>query len=159
MRKLCIIVTGLFCTLLFTTCKQYSADIENDLSYWSAIVTARDVTCDKPSQINTSGAMCIPSATDAAFTLKVRNPKNFTLVTPTSSADAGRVIRFPHLSPQPVYGTDYTLRQTASDTLTLVYKNAFLKKHNGIPTISGRKLPLSPQTAEYSVNGSTQISK
>ena len=129
MRKLCIIVTGLFCTLLFTTCKQYSADIENDLSYWSAIVTARDVTCDKPSQINTSGAMCIPSATDAAFTLKVRNPKNFTLVTPTSSADAGRVIRFPHLSPQPVYGTDYTLRQTASDTLTLVYKNAFLKKH------------------------------
>ena len=101
MRKLCIIVTGLCCTLLFTTCKQYSADIENDLSYWSAIVTARDVTCDKPSQINTSGAMCIPSATDAAFTLKVRNPKNFTLVTPTSSADAVRVIRFPHLSPPP----------------------------------------------------------
>lgn len=73
--------------------------------------------------------MCIPSATDAAFTLKVRNPKNFTLVTPTSSADAGRVIRFPHLSPQPVYGTDYTLRQTASDTLTLTYKSAFLQRH------------------------------
>ena len=129
MRKLCIIVTGLFCTLLFTTCKQYSADIENDLSYWSAIVTARDVTCDKPSQINTSGAMCIPSVTDVAFALKVRNPKHFTLVTPTSSADAGRVIRFPHLSPQPVYGTDYTLRQTASDTLTLTYKSAFLQRH------------------------------
>ena len=73
--------------------------------------------------------MCIPSATDAVFTLKVRNPKNFTLVTPTSSADAGRIIRFPHLSPQPVYGTDYALRQTASDTLTLVYKSAFLKKY------------------------------
>ena len=73
--------------------------------------------------------MCIPSATDAAFTLKVRNPKNFTLVTPTSSADAGRVIRFPHLSPQPEYGTDYTLQQTASDTLTLTYKSAFLQRH------------------------------
>jgi len=129
MRKLCIIVTGLFCTLLFTTCKQYSADIENDLSYWSSVVTAGAVTCDKPSQINTSGAMCIPSVTDVAFALKVRNPKHFTLVTPTSSADAGRVIRFPHLPSQPVYGTDYTLRQTSSDTLTLVYKSAFLKKH------------------------------
>ena len=129
MRKLCIIVTGLCCTLLFTTCKQYSADIENDLSYWSSVVTAGAVTCDKPSQINTSGAMCIPSVTDVAFALKVRNPKHFTLVTPTSSADAGRVIRFPHLSPQPVYGTDYTLRQTASDTLILTYKSAFLQRH------------------------------
>ena len=73
--------------------------------------------------------MCIPSVTDVAFALKVRNPKHFTLVTPTSSADAGRVIRFPHLSPQPVYGTDYTLRQTASDTLTLTYKSAFLQRH------------------------------
>ena len=73
--------------------------------------------------------MCIPSVTDVAFALKVRNPKHFTLVTPTSSADAGRVIRFPHLSPQPEYGTDYTLRQTASDTLTLTYKSAFLQRH------------------------------
>ena len=129
MRKRCIIVTGIFCTLLFTTCKQYYADLEDHLSYWSAVVTARGVTCNQQSQINTSGVQCIPSATDVAFTFKVHNPKNFTLVTPRSSADAGRVIRFPHLSSQPVYGTEYTLRQTASDTLTLVYKSAFLKAH------------------------------
>ena len=47
---------------------------------------------------------------------------------PASSSDE-KVIRFSHLSPQPTYGTDYTLQQTADDALTLTYKSAFLKRH------------------------------
>nr|WP_255804955.1 right-handed parallel beta-helix repeat-containing protein [Treponema putidum] len=59
----------------------------------------------------------------------MRNPKNFTLVTPTSSADAGKIINFPGLSTQPEHGTDYTLTKTAPDTLQLTYKESFLKAH------------------------------
>ena len=59
---------------------------------------------------------CVPSIaddgtdTDVTVTVNLHNPKNFRLVTPAASpADAGKVIRFPGLSPQPTYGTDYTL--------------------------------------------------
>ena len=40
MRKICIIVTGIFFTLLFTTCKQFNANIEDYLSYWAAEITS-----------------------------------------------------------------------------------------------------------------------
>ena len=48
---------------------------------------------------------------------------------PTSPADAGKVISFPGLSSQPVYGTNYTLVQTANDKLELKYDAGFLKDY------------------------------
>lgn len=85
---------------------------------------------------NAAGALCVPSIaddgtdTDVTVTVNLHNPKNFRLVTPAASpADAGKVIRFPGLSPQPTYGTDYTLTQSADDTLTLTYKSSFLKRY------------------------------
>ena len=127
-RKVYAIITGIFLAFLFTSCKQFTADIDDFLSYWASEVSPVDYSIDKPFQ-TIDGTLYIPSADDVTVTVKLRNPKNFSLVMPTSPSDAGKVIGFPHLNPQPVYGTDYTLRQTAGDTLTLTYKNTFLKAH------------------------------
>lgn len=129
MRKVYAIITGIFLAFLFTSCKQFTADIDDFLSYWASEVSPVDYSIDKPQQTSADGSVCVPSADDVTVTVKLRNPKNFSLVMPTSPSDAGKVIGFPHLNPQPVYGTDYTLRQTAGDTLILKYTKAFLEKH------------------------------
>lgn len=59
----------------------------------------------------------------------MRNPKKFKFVTPTTVLDAAAVIRFPGLPSQPVPRTDYTLTQSAPDTLELTYTSDFLKKY------------------------------
>ena len=130
MRKLYAIITGIFLALLFTSCKQFTADIDDFLSYWAAEVIPVDFSFDKPSQTSAAGAVCLPSTSDVTVTVNLRNPKNFSLVTPVSTADAGKVINFPGLSTQPAYGTDYTLAQTADKSaLKLIYKSSFLKKY------------------------------
>ena len=137
MRKLCTIITGIFLTLLFTNCQPFKDNIEDYLSYWSAEVIAREYSINPSYSTNAAGVLCVPSIaangsdTDVTVTVNLHNPKNFTLKTPSSSSDAGKVIRFPGLSPQPEYGDtkDYTLTQTALDTLTLTYKSRFLKKY------------------------------
>ena len=134
MKKLLKILTTIAAVLttavLFTTCKQFRDDPEDFLSYWAAVVAPTGFDIDSPHPTNKDGALCVPSATDVTLTIKLRNPKNFTLVIPTSSDDAGKVIYFPGLSPQPTYGTDYTLEQTPDKAaLKLTYKSAFLKAH------------------------------
>ena len=117
--------------LLFgmTACKQFTADIEEELGYWAAEVIVADYSFSVPYQTSNDGALCIPSEHDVTLTIKLRNPKNFTIVTPASADDAGKVIDFPGLSTQPVYGTDYTLNLIANDTLKLTYTQAFLQAH------------------------------
>ena len=115
--------------VLFTTCKQFLDDPEDFLSYWAAEVAPIDFSINSPYQTSNDGALCIPSEHDVMLTIKLRNPKNFTIVTPASADDAGKVINFPGLSTQPVYGMHYTLTKTATDTLQLKYKDTFLKAH------------------------------
>ncbi|MGI5111756.1 right-handed parallel beta-helix repeat-containing protein [Treponema putidum] len=133
MKKLLKILTTiaavLAAALLMATCKQFIDDPEEFLSYWSSEVVPINFSINESSQKSNDGALCIPSANDVTLTIKLRNPKNFTLVTPTSSADAGKIINFPGLSTQPEHGTDYTLTKTAPDTLQLTYKESFLKAH------------------------------
>ena len=117
--------------LLFgiTACKQFTADIEEELGYWAAEVIVADYSFSVPYQTSNDGALCIPSSGPVTLTIKLRNPKNFTIVTPTSSAD---VIRFPGLTTQPTHGSsnDYTLVQAPDkQELQLTYKSGFLKDH------------------------------
>lgn len=131
MKKLLKILTMvaaiLSAALFFAGCKQFLEDPEDFFSYWVAEVMSTDYSIDKPQQMNKDGIPCVPSATDVTLTIKLRNPKNFTLVMPTSSAD---VIRFPGLTTQPTYGKDYTLEQTPDKAaLKLTYKPGFLKAH------------------------------
>ena len=152
--------------VVFTTCKQFLEDPEEFLSYWAAEVVSGDYIIDKPTQTNTDGVQCIPSTSDVRLTVKLNNPKNFTLVMPTSPANAGKVINFPGLSPQPVYGTDYTLQQAGS-TLNLVYKSAFLKEHEWNTGNIGPEITLiaddgrefgKPFTAHVEVNTPPKLS-
>ena len=141
MKKLLKILTTIAAVLttavLFTTCKQFREDPEDFLSYWAAEVVPRGFDIDKPTQ-KIGGIEYIPSYCDGAFsdvtvTIKLHNPKKFSLVmpSPTSSpSDVQKIIRFPGLSLQPAYGTDYTLEQTPDKAaLKLTYKPGFLKAH------------------------------
>ncbi|EMB24030.1 InlB B-repeat-containing protein [Treponema denticola] len=134
MKKLLKILTMVAAVLttavVFATCKQFRDDPEEFLRYWSSEVAPIDFSINVPVQTSTAGALCIPSATDVKLTIKLRNPRNFTLVMPTSSDNAGKVIYFPGFSTQPTYGgTNYTLVQSADDKLELTYKSSFLKKY------------------------------
>ena len=170
MKKLLKILTPmaaiLAAALFFAGCKQFLDDPEEFLSYWAAEVVSGDYNIDKPTQTNTDGVQCIPSTGDVRLTVKLNNPKNFTLVMPTSPANAGKVINFPGLSPQPVYGTDYTLQQAGS-TLNLVYKSAFLKEHEWNTGNIGPEITLiaddgrefsKPFTAHVEVNTPPKLS-
>ena len=141
MEKLLKILTTIAAVLttaiLFTTCKQFRDDPEDFLSYWAAEVVPRGFDIDKPTQ-KIGGIEYIPSYCDGVFsdvtvTIKLHNPKKFSLVmpSPTSSpSDVQKIIRFPGLSLQPAYGTDYTLEQTPDKAaLKLTYKPGFLKAH------------------------------
>ena len=126
-KILTMVAAILSAALFFAGCKQFLEDPEDFFSYWVAEVMSTDYSIDKPQQMNKDGIPCIPSANDVTLTIKLRNPKNFTLVMPTSSAD---VIRFPGLTTQPTYGKDYTLEQTPDKAaLKLTYKPGFLKAH------------------------------
>ena len=116
--------------VVFATCKQFRDDPEEFLSYWSSEVVPIDFSINKPYQMSNDGALCIPSADNVKLTIKLRNPRNFTLIMPTSVLDAGKVINFPGFlsDQQPRYNIDYTFKQTG-DMLELTYNSAFLKKH------------------------------
>jgi len=131
MKKIFRIVTitaVLTSVVLIAACKQFLADPEEFFSYWSSELVSIDYSIDKPSQ-TIGGVPCVPSANDVTVTVKLKNPKNIKLVMPTSPDDAGKVISFPGLSSQPVYGTNYTLVQTANDKLELKYDAGFLKDY------------------------------
>ncbi len=134
MKKLLKILTTiaavLAAALFFAGCKQFLEDPEEFLGYWSSEVVPIDFSINKPYQMSNDGALCIPSADDVKLTIKLRNPRKFTLIMPTTVFDAGKVINFPGFpsDQQPRYSMDYTFKQTG-DMLELTYKDTFLKAH------------------------------
>ncbi|MGI0518087.1 right-handed parallel beta-helix repeat-containing protein [Treponema denticola] len=134
MKKLLKILTTiaavLAAALFFAGCKQFLEDPEEFLGYWSSEVVPIDFSINKPYQMSNDGALCIPSADDVKLTIKLRNPRKFTLIMPTSVLDAGKVINFPGFpsDQQPGYNNDYTFKQTG-DMLELTYRDTFLKAH------------------------------
>ena len=125
-----MVAAVLTAALFFAGCKQFLEDPEEFLGYWSSEVVPIDFSIDEPYQMSNDGALCIPSSGPVTLTIKLRNPRKFTLIMPTSVFDAGKVINFPGFpsDQQPRYNTDYTFKQTG-DMLELTYKEAFLKAH------------------------------
>jgi|GEM_PF-854712 len=125
--------------LLFgvTACKQFTADINEELGYWAAeAVVDRDIVMSpNPAYASGSSIPCVPSASDVTVTMKVRNPKNFSFVMPGTPGSPTDIVRFgDHKvkgsggAAKPVYGTDYTLVPTPDGkALKLTYTDAFLK--------------------------------
>ena len=130
LRILTIAAVLLTTAIVFASCKQFLEDPEEFLGYWSSEVVPIDFSIDKATQ-KIGDVECIPSASPVTLTIKLHNPRKFSLVMPTS-VDAGKVISFPGFpaSQQPAYGTDYTLEQTPDKAaLKLTYKPGFLKKY------------------------------
>lgn len=185
--KILIISAVLLTTaIVFTTCKQFIDNPEEFLGYWSSEVVPTGFSIDKPTQ-KIGDVECIPSYwngtySDVTLTIKLHNPRKFSLIMPTSTssaADVQKIINFPGLLTQPTHGSSngYTLVQTPDkQALQLTYKSGFLKAHewsNGsigpeitLTSTDGRKfnkkfsLNLRADTApslEYKGVGKTQV--
>ena len=121
--------------LAITACKQFLADMDEELGYWASEPVITGFRAASPAQTNPAGVQCVPSATDAVITLTVRNPKNFLFVMPGDAGAPPDIVSFGsniHDSSgtnPPAANADYTLSQSAHDTLTLTYKPAFLKRY------------------------------
>ena len=128
MRKAFIVLTGILFTLLFATCKQFTADIDDYLSRWSSEAFIQSSTIDKKTYNDESSIPSVASADNVTITLKVQNPKSFWFVIPSAS-ETRKIVEFAHfVGTKPVAGTDYELIQRSADTLKLVlYSNSFLK--------------------------------
>lgn len=128
MRKAFIVLTGILFTLLFATCKQFTADIDDYLSRWSSEAFIQSSTIDKKTYNDGSSIPSVASANGVTVTLKVQNPKSFWFVMPSSS-ETRKIVEFAHFAgTKPAAGTDYELIQPSADTLKLIYKESFLKK-------------------------------
>ena len=138
MRKINTVFIGvafIAALLTITACKSLFSDIEEDFSYWASepIITGfRAASAVQPSD---EGFQCVPSASDVELNLTVRNPKKFSFIMPDSSGAPTDIVTFGsdvHDSSgtnPPLLGTDYTLEQSAQDSLKLTYKEAFLKRY------------------------------
>ncbi len=121
--------------LAITACKQFLADMDEELGYWASEPVITGFRAASPAQTSPAGVQCVPSATDAVITLTVRNPKNFLFVMPGDAGAPPDIVSFGsniHDSSgtnPPAVNADYTLLQSAHDTLTLTYKPAFLKRY------------------------------
>ena len=76
MRKAFIVLTGILFTLLFATCKQFTADIDDYLSRWSSEAFIQSSTIDKKTYNDGSSIPSVASADKVTITLKVRNKKD-----------------------------------------------------------------------------------
>ena len=132
MRK---ILTFLAVIVVCAGCKNYQADIDNYLSYWSTQATIARYSFDLAAvQIDSEKIQNIPSSNDVNVILTVRNPKNFAFKMPhDTGAPADIVVFSPDVAgtagSAPTQQTDYTLTQASSSQLRLTYKKAFLQKY------------------------------
>ena len=144
--------------LLFgiTACKQFTADINEELGYWAAeaVVDQDIVMSPNPAYASGSSIPCVPSAGPVTVTMKVHNPKNFTFIMPNSPGAPFDIVRFGDdkvkgsLGNKPVYGTDYTLEPTPDNkALKLTYTAAFLKANERSSANIGASITL------YSTDG------
>ncbi len=154
MRK---ILTFLAVIVVCAGCKNYQADIDNYLSYWSTQATIARYSFDPAAvQIDSEKIQNIPSSSDVNVILTVRNPKNFTFKMPQDPGAPADIVVFPTdvtgtAGGAPTQPTDYTLTQESSSQLRLTYKKEFLQKYeygakNIGPTITlyaadGRSFP------------------
>ena len=126
---------SLAAVLAITACKQFLADMDEELGYWASEPIITGFRAASPAQTSPAGVQCVPSASDAVITLTVRNPKNFLFVMPGDAGAPPDIVSFGsniHDSSgtnPPAVNADYTLSQSAHDTLTLTYKPAFLKRY------------------------------
>ena len=150
MRK---ILTFLAVIVVYAGCKNYQADIDNYLSYWSTQATIARYSFD-PAAVQTDNEKIqnIPSSSDVNVILTVRNPKNFTFKMPQDPGAPADIVVFPTdvtgtAGGAPTQPTDYTLTQDSNSQLRLTYKKEFLQKYESV------KKNIGPTITLYATDG------
>ena len=122
--------------ILCAGCKNYQADIDDYLSYWStqAAIVRSGFDPAITVQTDTDTIQSIPSSSDVTVTFTVRNPKNFTFQLPGDAGAPTDIVVFPTdvagtTTNSPKRPNDYELIQDSYSQLTLTYKKKFLQKH------------------------------
>ena len=153
MRKLYTITVGIFLTLLFAACTQFTADIEDVfLSYWSTEVAITRYSFDPAITVHADKDTIesIPSLRDVTVTLTVRNPKNVKFQLPQDAGAPADIVVFPAdvegtTTSAPKQPDDYELTQDSPSQLTLKYKAVFLQKHEYGKKNIGPTITLYPE--------------
>ena len=130
------VILSVLAFFLSLACKNYTADIEDYLSYWSAKASITDYTFTPSPQTDAEGVRSVSSKTAVTITFTVHNPKNFDFKMPTDSGAPADIIRFPHIrnvpdtgAAAPQAGIDYEFKKISHTKLTLTYTPAFLQKY------------------------------
>ncbi len=127
MRKFYTLLSGMLFILLFSTCKQFTEDIDVYLSYWASEAFVKSATIEAAHPHDKDGIASVASDKDVEITLRLQNPHKFQLQTPSTSKK--KIVQFHHLSDmQPAVQTDFEMIQTTADTLQLIYKRDFLQR-------------------------------
>ena len=126
MRK---ILSFLVIFVLCAGCKNYQADIDDYLSYWStqAAIVRSGFDPAITVQTDTDTIQSIPSSSDVTVTFTVRNPKNVTFKLPQDAGAPTDIVVFPTdvagtTTNSPKRPNDYELIQDSNSQLTLTYK-------------------------------------
>ena len=122
--------------VLCVGCKNYQANIDDYLSYWStqAAIVQSGFDPAITVQTDTDTIQSISSSSDVTVTFTVRNPKNFTFQLPGDAGAPTDIIVFPTgvagtMTSSPEQPNDYELTQDSYSQLTLTYKKKFLQKY------------------------------
>ena len=85
-----IVILSVFAFCLSIACKNYTEDIEDYLSYWSAGVSIAEYRFEPQPQIYTEGMQYVSSKAPVTVTFTVHNSKNLNLKMPGDSDAPGR---------------------------------------------------------------------
>ena len=131
-----IVILSVFAFCLSIACKNYTEDIEDYLSYWSAGVSIAEYRFEPQPQIYTEGMQYVSSKAPVTVTFTVHNSKNLNLKMPGDSDAPADIISFPHIpdapdkrAAAPQSGNDYEFKKISNTELTLTYTPAFLQKY------------------------------
>ncbi len=131
-----IVILSVFAFCLSIACKNYTEDIEDYLSYWSAGVSITEYRFEPQPQIYTEGMQCVSSKAPVTVTFTVHNSKNLHLKMPGDSDAPADIISFPHIpdapdkrAAAPQSGNDYEFKKISNTELTLTYNPAFLQNY------------------------------
>ena len=131
-----IVILSVFAFCLSIACKNYTEDIEDYLSYWSAGVSITEYRFEPQPQIYTEGMQCVSSKAPVTVTFTVHNSKNLNLKMPGDSDAPADIISFPHIPDAPdkrvaapQSGNDYEFKKISNTELKLTYNPVFLQKY------------------------------
>ena len=117
-------------------CKNYTANIDDYLSYWSTEASIAGYAFDTVTQTDAEGTHCVPSKDAVTVTFTLRNPKNFHFRMPGDSGAPADIITFPQTqntsdkrAAAPQSGNDYEFKKISNTKLALTYNPAFLQNY------------------------------